>query len=46
MKQALIQIHEKKRRDREKKEKLQNRDLEVEVEDILDKYKQMDAEMI
>ena len=46
VKQALIQVHEKKKRDREKKEKLQNRDPEVDLDELLDKYKQMDAEMI
>jgi hypothetical protein len=46
VKQALVQVHEKKKRDREKKEKLQNRDPEVDLDELLDKYKQMDAEMI
>lgn len=46
VKQALVQVHEKKKRDREKKEKLQNRDPDVDLDELLDKYKQMDAEMI
>ena len=46
IKQALVQVHEKKKRDREKKEKLQNRDPEIDLDDLLDRYKQMDAEMI
>ena len=46
VKQALVQVHEKKKRDREKKEKLQTRDPEVDLDELLDRYKQMDAEMI
>jgi len=46
VKQALVQVHEKKKRDREKKEKLQNRDPDLDLDELLDKYKQMDAEMI
>lgn len=41
-----MQVHEKKKRDREKKEKLQNRDPEVDLDELLDRYKQMDAEMV
>jgi len=39
VKQALVQVHEKKKRDREKKDKLQNRDPEVDLDELLDKYK-------
>jgi hypothetical protein len=39
-------VHEKKRRDREKKEKLANRDPEVDLDELLDRYKKMDSEMI
>jgi len=46
VKQALVQVHEKKKRDREKKDKLANRDPDVDLDELLDKYKQMDAEMI
>ena len=41
-----MQVHEKKKRDREKKDKLANRDPDVDLDELLDKYKQMDAEMI
>ena len=37
---------ETKKRNQEKKEKLQNRDPDVDLDELLDKYKQIDAEMI
>ena len=46
VKEALVQVHEKKKRDREKRERLQNRDPEVNLEELLDQYKKMDNEMI
>ena len=46
VKQALIQVHEKKKRDREKKEKLASRDADVDVDELLDTYKQLDSQMI
>jgi hypothetical protein len=40
VKKALNQLHEKKKRDKEKKEKLANKEGgEIDVEDILEKYK-------
>ena len=47
VKQALIQIHEKKKRDREKKEQLLNRgEVDMNVDELLEKYKALDNEMI
>ena len=46
VKQALIQIHEKKKRDKEKKEKLASKEEDVDLDELLDNYKQKDAEMI
>ncbi len=46
IKQALIQIHEKKKRDREKKETLMNKEADVNVDELLEKYKALDQEMI
>lgn len=46
LKQALIQIHEKKKRDREKKEHLMNREADLNVDELLEKYKALDGEMI
>ena len=39
VKDALVQVHEKKKRDREKKERLQNRDPEVNLDELLNQYK-------
>ena len=46
VKNALIQIHMKKQRDKEKKEKLQARAEEQDLDMLLQKYKELDAEMI
>ena len=46
VKNALVQIHEKKRRDKEKKEKLANRDNDDGLDELLDNYKNLDNEMI
>jgi len=46
VKQALIQIHEKRKRDREKKEQLVNKEPEQDVDELLEKYKALDNEMI
>ena len=46
VKEALVQVHEKKKRDREKRERLANRDPEVNLDELLDQYKKMDSEMI
>ena len=46
LKQALIQIHEKKKRDREKKDQLMNREADLNVDELLEKYKALDNEMI
>lgn len=46
MKQALIQVHEKKKRDKEKREKIAARDPEVNLDELLENYKQQDAQMI
>ena len=46
LKQALIQIHEKKKRDKEKKDQLMNREADLNVDELLEKYKALDNEMI
>lgn len=46
VKNSLIQIHEKKKRDKEKKEKLASRDNDDALDDILENYKNLDNEMI
>ena len=46
VKNALIQIHEKKKRDKEKKEKLAAKEEDVDIDELLEKYKTQDAEMI
>lgn len=48
LKQALIQIHEKKKRDREKKETLATRDSQpdLNVDEFLERFKVLDQEMI
>jgi hypothetical protein len=48
VKQALIQIHEKKKRDREKKEALANREQQPDfnVDEFLERHKILDQEMI
>lgn len=48
LKQALIQIHEKKKRDQEKKDKLASKEQnpDVNVDELLEKYKVLDQEMI
>lgn len=48
LKQALIQIHEKKKRDKEKKEVLASRETnpDLNVDELLEKYKTLDQEMI
>jgi hypothetical protein len=44
LKQSLIQIHEKKKRDREKKETLANKDTnpDLNVDEFLEKHKILD----
>lgn len=46
IKQALIQIHEKRARDKEKKEQLTQKGEGLDVDELLEKYKALDAEMI
>ena len=46
VKNALVQIHEKKKRDKEKKEKLAAKEVDADIDEILNDYKQKDAEMI
>ena len=46
VKTALVQIHEKKRRDKEKKEKLASRENDEGLDELLDNYKNLDNEMI
>ena len=46
VKQALVQIHEKKKRDKEKKEKLNIRENDDNLDEMLEKYKNLDNEMI
>jgi hypothetical protein len=46
VKNALIQIHQKKQRDKEKKEKLQNRGQDEDLDALLSKFKDQDMEMI
>ena len=46
VKQALVQVHEKKKRDRVKKEQLVNKEADVNVDELLEKYKALDNEMI
>jgi len=46
VKQALVQIHEKKKRDNEKKEKLAVREHDDGIDELLESYKNLDNEMI
>jgi hypothetical protein len=46
VKQALIQIHEKRARDKEKKDQLMQKGEGLDVDELLEKYKALDAEMI
>lgn len=46
VKNALIQIHQKKQRDKEKKEKLQARTESEDLDALLTKFKEQDMEMI
>lgn len=46
VKTALIQIHEKKKRDKEKKDQLSNGDPDMDVDELLETYKAKDDEMI
>lgn len=39
VKEALVQVHLKKKRDKEKKEKLQNLDKDVDLDELLEQYK-------
>ena len=45
LKQSLIQIHEKKKRDREKQELLANPPPDVNIDETLEKYRLLDLEM-
>ena len=46
VRQALVQIHEKKKRDKEKKEKLASKEEDVDIDELLETYKNLDNEMI
>ena len=46
IKQALVQIHEKKKRDKDKKEKLASRENDDDLDELLENYKNLDNEMI
>lgn len=46
VKTALIQIHEKKKRDKEKKEKLDAKEPDLNLDDLLEQYKKLDEAMI
>ena len=46
IKQALVQIHEKKKRDKDKKEKLAQRENDDDLDELLENYKNLDNEMI
>lgn len=46
IKQALVQIHEKKKRDKDKKEKLASRENDDDLDEMLENYKNLDNEMI
>ncbi len=46
MKNALIQIHQKKQRDKEKREKIQTRNENEDVEALMNRFKEQDLEMI
>jgi hypothetical protein len=46
VRQALVQIHEKKKRDKEKKEKLASKEEDVDLDELLENYKNLDNEMI
>lgn len=46
VREALLQVHSKKKRDREKKDKFANRGEEDDLDELLDKYKQAEMEMI
>ena len=46
VKEGLIQTHEKKKRDKEKKEKLVSHEENLDVDEILEKYRKMDEAMI
>ena len=46
VKTALIQIHEKKKRDKDKKNKFAIKDDNLNVDELLDQYKNLDTEMI
>lgn len=45
LKQSLIQIHEKKKRDREKQELLANPPADLNIDETLEKYRLLDLEM-
>ena len=46
VREALLQIHDKKKRDREKKDKFAKREEEDDLDELLDKYKALEMEMI
>lgn len=46
IKQALVQIHEKKKRDKDKKEKLASRENDDDLDELLENYKNLDNDMI
>lgn len=46
VKQALVQIHEKKKRDKDKKEKLAGRENDDDLDELLENYKNFDNDMI
>jgi hypothetical protein len=46
VREALLQVHDKKKRDKDKKEKFANRTEEDDLDELLDKYKALENEMI
>jgi hypothetical protein len=46
VREALLQVHDKKKRDKDKKEKFANRTEEDDLDELLDKYKTLENEMI
>ena len=46
VKTALIQIHEKKKRDKDKKQKFSTREENLNVDELLEQHKALDTEMI
>jgi len=46
VKDGLIQTHEKRQRDKEKKEKLTVNDKDLDIDDLLEKYRKLDEAML